>query len=1042
MNALRIDRRSVYRTLSIGLALLAALGGLNALCGHALGLEPFRFIFPGGRSSGIGPVSSLGLILLGTAAAALYGEQPLLRWIGRLCGCTVSALATAALISVNTGLGGHLLRQLMPAGLSYGSVAPSALINFALLGAAVCLIDFPRRIVKRLGGTAITIAAWIAMLTVVGYLYNLQAIGQAGGSGAPMAVNEAVLFFALCVSVVFSRPDRGFMKLFTSDSAAGLVMRRLLPTALGVQFLMAYLQARGEEAGIFGREIGPAVLTLGNVAALFVLILWCAWVLFQLELERKRTESDLLMAEQKYRTIFDNSAAAITVCDGQERIISWNKFAEDLFGMSKDDLHMRPVSSLYSEEEWRRIRSQNVREKGMQHHLETRIQRKNGAALDIDISITVLKDASGAITGSIGIIRDITDRKKVEAEQSRLAAIVGASHDAILTIDLKGTILTWNSGAQRIYQYTEKEIAGQSVMLLIPPERRVELPSIIERASAGEEISQFETVRVRKDGQPIHVSLSISPVRSIEGAVHTIAVIARDITDRKLVERALMENERQFKSLVSNIPGVLYRCRCDPYWTMEYLSPAIERLCGYPASDFIGNGVRAYSSIIHPDDADMVDGFILKAVRTRQPYSIEYRILHSDGGVRWVYEKGRASYRDDGEVLYRDGAIMDVSERRAAQEALLDSEEKYRSVISTMAEGVVLLNASGEVQAANASAAQILGVPIERMIGESFPEARIQAFEEDGSPLDWDSFPTRLTLAEGRANLNRILRIAREDGAEQWVSINTQPIRRPGQTHPGAVVMSLHDITQRKLAEQRMAEAVEMKSEFTSIVSHELRTPLSVIKEAVAIVAEGMAGPLNQQQSDFLSTAKRNIDRLARLINDVLDFQKLEAMKIKFRLEKNDLNELVREVAAGFELTTRAKGLVIETRLHTGLVPIPFDRDRITQVLANLMNNAVKFTDKGRILLETRLEGSLVRVCVQDEGGGIKAEDLSKLFKSFSQLSNGNRKAGGTGLGLAISKKIVDAHHGEIGVISDYGKGSTFYFTLPLEQAPESARVA
>lgn len=1037
MNPLRMDRRSAYRALSIGLAVLAVLGGLNALCAKALGFEPLRFLFPGGRSSGIGPVSSVGLIVLGFAAAALNSRKTPLRSVGRLCGLGVAVLAPAAYFSCYSVPGEVTSRILSSVVLVCSGVSVHALAGLCLLGSAVCLYDVPRHFVRQIASAAIAVAAWISMLTVVGYLYNLPAISQLGQEGrAPMAVNEAALFFALCASVVFSRPDQGFMKLFTSDSASGLVMRRLLPTALGVQLLMAFLQARGEEAGIFGRELGPAVLTLGNVAALFVLILWCAWVLLQLELDRKRTESELLVAEQKYRTIFENSAAAITVCDGQERIVSWNKFAEDLFGMSKDELYLRPVSSLYSEEEWKRIRSQNVRDKGMQHHLETRLQRKNGPTLDIDISITVLKNTAGAITGSIGIIRDITERKKVEADQSRLAAIVNASHDAILTIDLKGTILTWNSGAERIYQYTEREIAGQSVMLLIPTERRVELSSIIERASGGEMISQFETVRVRKDGQRIHVSLSISPVRSAEGIVHTIAVIARDITDRILVERALMENERQFQSLVSNIPGVLYRCRCDPYWTMEYLSPAIERLCGYPASDFIGSGVRTYSSIIHPEDVDRVDGWILKAVRAGEPYSVEYRIRHSDGSVRWVYEKGCASYCDTGEVLYRDGAIMDVSERRAAQEALLDSEEKYRSVISAMAEGVVLLNASGQVQAVNAAAAQILDLPVEEMVGRVFPEGRIRAFEEDGLPLNWGALLTANTLTADRPHLNRTLRIARTEGREQWVSLSTQPIRRPGQAQASAVVMSLHDVTQRKLAEQRMTEAADMKSEFTSIVSHELRTPLSVIKEAVAIVAEGMAGPLNKQQSDFLATAKRNIDRLGRLINDVLDFQKLEAMKVKFRFEKNDLNELVQEVVSGYGLTARSKGLAIETRLQVGLEPIVFDRDRITQVLSNLINNAVKFTDQGHIWLETRLEGGSVRVSVQDEGGGVKPEDLNKLFKSFSQLSNGKGATGGTGLGLAISKKIIDAHRGQIGVISDYGRGSTFFFTLPLEQIP------
>ncbi|MCG3175580.1 MAG: Sensor histidine kinase TodS [Candidatus Omnitrophica bacterium] len=138
--------------------------------------------------------------------------------------------------------------------------------------------------------------------------------------------------------------------------------------------------------------------------------------------ERKQAELKLKLAEERYRTIFDNSAVAITVCDGQERIVSWNKFAEDLFGMGHDDLYLRPVSSLYSEEEWKRIRSFNVRQKGMQHHLETRMRKKSGEVIDIDISITVLKDPQGSITGSIGIIRDITDRKRAEYLQMIQAA--------------------------------------------------------------------------------------------------------------------------------------------------------------------------------------------------------------------------------------------------------------------------------------------------------------------------------------------------------------------------------------------------------------------------------------------------------------------------------------------------------------------------------------------------------------------------------------------------------------------------------------------
>jgi signal transduction histidine kinase len=203
--------------------------------------------------------------------------------------------------------------------------------------------------------------------------------------------------------------------------------------------------------------------------------------------------------------------------------------------------------------------------------------------------------------------------------------------------------------------------------------------------------------------------------------------------------------------------------------------------------------------------------------------------------------------------------------------------------------------------------------------------------------------------------------------------------------------------------EETLAAAMNMKSEFTSMVSHELRTPLSVITESIALVHEGLAGPISAEQQDFLDTAKRNAERLNRIINDVLDYQKLESHRMELHVTESDINVLVGENARGFELLARTKGLSLVARLRPSLPLLRIDPDKITQVLANLLSNALKFTERGAITVETGLTADgLVRVAVTDEGIGIADEDIPKLFQSFSQISSGTgRKVGGTGF-LAI----------------------------------------
>ncbi|MFT5207894.1 MAG: PAS domain S-box-containing protein [Candidatus Omnitrophota bacterium] len=274
-----------------------------------------------------------------------------------------------------------------------------------------------------------------------------------------------------------------------------------------------------------------------------------------------------------------------------------------------------------------------------------------------------------------------------------------------------------------------------------------------------------------------------------------------------------------------------------------------------------------------------------------------------------------------------------------------------------------------------------------------------------------------------------------KDGTYYWVDTTIIPFLND-EKKPYQYVAMRTDITDKKEDELKLVEAMKSKSEFISMVSHELRTPLMVIKESVSLVYDGIAGDVNADQKDFLVTAKNNVDRLGRLINDVLDFQKLDSNLMTFVIEEHSINEVVREVGEGFKLALGKKDLSLELELQSELPNVNFDSDRIIQVLTNLLNNAAKFSDKGPIhLITQRLGDNAVKVSVRDEGIGIKEGDLDKLFKSFSQIStDAGRKTGGTGLGLVLCKKILEEHGGQIGVESIFGEGTTFYFVLPIRE--------
>ena len=371
------------------------------------------------------------------------------------------------------------------------------------------------------------------------------------------------------------------------------------------------------------------------------------------------------------------------------------------------------------------------------------------------------------------------------------------------------------------------------------------------------------------------------------------------------------------------------------------------------------------------------------------------------------------------------GLFEDITERKRAEEALRESEEQYRLVVDNANEAITVVQ-DGLFRFVNPALVSIIGF--------SERELKVMPFPSIIHPGDramvMERYQKRL---QGETASNRYtFRVITKAGNTVLVEINSVTITWDGRP---AILCLLSDITERRKAEEILMEAVERKSRFASMVSHELRNPMTSITMAISLVLE--AGDyLRGDHKELLEMVKENAERLGRLICDVLDFQKMAAGKMNFNIAENDIGELVRTTVKSMELQAKSRGLDLPVYMPENLPRTRLDRDKIIQVLTNLLGNAVAYTEKGAITVRVGHENNMLHISVQDTGIGIKAEDLPKLFQAFEQVgSRPGRKTGGTGLGLAVSKEIILAHNGAIWAESEPGKGSVFHFTLPAIMA-------
>lgn len=516
------------------------------------------------------------------------------------------------------------------------------------------------------------------------------------------------------------------------------------------------------------------------------------------------------------------------------------------------------------------------------------------------------------VSGTHADISAEMDRDQtISQARAFLRAVIDASTEvALITTDLQGNITLFNSGAEKLLGYKTEDMVDKVTPAVFHLVHEVERRGQALTVEKGYPISGlevfFSNVRdgggetlpwtyVQKDGGHRLVNLTVTGIRNENNQLTGFLGIATDITDLIRTTRALQKSESRFRSMVSNLPGAVYRCRNDSDWTMSYLSDEIQTITGYPAADFINSQVRSYASIVHPEDLHLTYA-TGEQIQRREAFEASYRVVHAQGHEVWVREKGRGEYDAQGELLWLSGFIWDATEQ--------------------------------------------------------------------------------------------------------------------------------HRIDQ-------------MKNQFISTVSHELRTPLTSITGSLALINNGVLGTVPENMRNLLQIAHSNSTQLNKLINDLLDMDKLEAGKMRFNLQPQPLAPLL--VKALESNTSYAAQYQIQLQLgHIDPVQVTVDTLRLGQILNNYLSNAIKFSHPGdTVLLEAHYNHGNVRIRVTDRGVGITEDFRERIFSKFSQAdATDTRQRGGTGLGLAICRELAEGMQGKLGFESEAGQGSSFWCLLkaqPLE---------
>ncbi len=654
------------------------------------------------------------------------------------------------------------------------------------------------------------------------------------------------------------------------------------------------------------------------------------------------------------------------------------------------------------------------------------------------------------------VLNDV--RRKKERQQQLMRAAINTANEAMFTVDSRGRFIEVNQTACDRLEYSHEELLSMNTWDVNTRLSQSQWDSLWHDVREKGRLV-FETEHRTKSGRVFPVEISKVLV-DFEGAKY-ICDFVRDITDRKEATRVVQESEARFQQLASHLDDILWMTSADGA-EIIYVSPAYESVWGRSCESLYQRPAD-WTDGLHPADRDRVAKAFYEGA-AQGDYDETFRVVRPDGSQRWVHATGIPIRNASGEVYRVAGIVRDVTARKrteshleAANTQLQEKTSFQRAVLNSAEHSIIATDLDGRITAFNRGAERLLGYAADELIHKSTPEVihdkdEVVAYartlsEELGYPVNpgFETFVAKARLGEAD---EREWTYIRKDGSRVPVLLSVTAIRNDDDSITGYLGVAL-DITESKESELQLRkakmqaeEASLAKSQFLASMSHELRTPLN----GVIGMTELLAGTeLDPKQRQFVDACRNSGEALLQLINDILDLSKIEAGKLELDLHDFDLEKLVTDTVDTMAWRAVDKSLEMPCYVdQKSRMILRGDSNRLRQVLVNLIGNAIKFTETGEIVVRAKTvrreaDRLTVRFSVSDTGIGIPADKLDRLFQSFSQVdSSTTRNYGGTGLGLAISQSLVELMGGAIGVDSEAGKGSTFWFEVPFALAAQS----